>query len=351
MKKNGYKEEFLDFNEAREFIRNVNLAGWEDWRQYSKTKRPNIIPSQPWLVYKKEWKSIGDWLGNKLARRSAYNRKYSVNENFFKEWSYDMSYILGFWFADGCIYKSTFLLSQHKNDKYILRNISKVMEYDHKLVKRCDSNVREIRIYSEKIVKDIKSLGGKEKKSLDVSFPNIPKEYFSDFVRGYFDGDGSVSVSKDGKRLYTSFTTASSKFAYGFFDSLKKNVGGLNGGVSEKKRDNGKYYNIWFSKNDAIRLRDFMYSSKSKLRLKRKYNLLYSVGKISIMKKGLFSHDEAKKFVRGLKIKNSAEWSIYSKSNKRPCFIPSTPTRSYKNKGWISWKDFLGYDKIRKKGE
>ena len=36
------------------------------------------------------------------------------------------------------------------------------------------------------------NLGGKEKKSLDCHFPKVPNEYLRDFIRGYFDGDGSV---------------------------------------------------------------------------------------------------------------------------------------------------------------
>jgi len=30
-------------------------------------------------------------------------RKYKVNDDFFKIWSHNMAYILGFWFSDGCI--------------------------------------------------------------------------------------------------------------------------------------------------------------------------------------------------------------------------------------------------------
>ena len=30
-------------------------------------------------------------------------RKYKVDDNFFKTWSSDMAYILGFWFTDGWI--------------------------------------------------------------------------------------------------------------------------------------------------------------------------------------------------------------------------------------------------------
>jgi len=36
------------------------------------------------------------------------------------------------------------------------------------------------------------------------------------------------------------------------------------------------------------------------------------------------------------------EWREYCKSGKKPINIPASPDKTYKNKGWISWGDFLG---------
>ena len=33
----------------------------------------------------------------------------------------------------------------------------------------------------------------------------------------------------------------------------------------------------------------------------------------------------------------------FAKSNQRPSDMPSVPSRTYKDKGWISWPDWLGY--------
>ena len=57
---------------------------------------------------------------------------------------------------------------------------------------------------------------------------------------------------------------------------------------------------------------------------------------------GNVSFEEARKFVRNLKLKNIREWRKYRKSGKRPDNIPSTPDFVYKNKGWVNWYDFLG---------
>ncbi|MCH7396547.1 hypothetical protein MM236_01045 [Belliella sp. DSM 107340] len=39
-------------------------------------------------------------------------------------------------------------------------------------------------------------------------------------------------------------------------------------------------------------------------------------------------------------------WINYCKSGKKPIHIPSNPEDYYKDKGWISWEDFMG--KIKK---
>ena len=53
--------------------------------------------------------------------------------------------------------------------------------------------------------------------------------------------------------------------------------------------------------------------------------------------------EEAREFVRNLKLKTSVEWQAYSRS-ERPINIPSLPSNSYKNEGWVSMGDWLGYN-------
>ena len=69
---------FLPFDEARQFVRNLNLKSGKEWAMYSAgkltKKRPQNIPGIPQKVYKDAgWVSMGDWIGtdkisnNKLA--------------------------------------------------------------------------------------------------------------------------------------------------------------------------------------------------------------------------------------------------------------------------------------------
>ncbi|MBN9289503.1 MAG: hypothetical protein J0H47_16365 [Gammaproteobacteria bacterium] len=53
------------------------------------------------------------------------------------------------------------------------------------------------------------------------------------------------------------------------------------------------------------------------------------------------SFREARKLVRSLNLKSINEWKQFCIQQK-PKDIPSTPDRTYRNSGWISYKDWLG---------
>jgi hypothetical protein len=49
-------------------------------------------------------------------------------------------------------------------------------------------------------------------------------------------------------------------------------------------------------------------------------------------------------YARKLKLRSNKEWWVWSKSNQRPSNIPATPPRTYRDDGWISWPDWLGFE-------
>jgi hypothetical protein len=58
------------------------------------------------------------------------------------------------------------------------------------------------------------------------------------------------------------------------------------------------------------------------------------------------SFEDARTFVRALKLKNRIEWNMYCKLGKKPTDIPHKPERTYRNQGWISYGDWLGYEEF-----
>lgn len=151
-------------------------------------------------------------LGLPLRSNSINSKKHTFNENYFEVIdSEDKAYWLGFIYADGYITSKrkqcnrTLGVSLNEKDKKHLEKLNKCL----------DSNV-EIKTYvetsgfgkgnkycrvlftSQKITDDLINLGVYEKKSSILSYPDIPEEYIKDFIRGYFDGDGSI-WKQDGK--------------------------------------------------------------------------------------------------------------------------------------------------------
>ena len=51
---------------------------------------------------------------------------------------------------------------------------------------------------------------------------------------------------------------------------------------------------------------------------------------------------DARKFARNLNLKNANEWRIFTKSGKLPEDIPAIPYNTYRDKGWVSFGDWLG---------
>ncbi|XRA96633.1 methyltransferase domain-containing protein [Pycnococcus provasolii] len=71
----------------------------------------------------------------------------------------------------------------------------------------------------------------------------------------------------------------------------------------------------------------------------------YAVGKQAQKRKEskFRSFEDARTYVRTLGLKSAKEWEAWKASGKRPCDIPSHPQTTYKQSGWLSYGDFLGF--------
>jgi hypothetical protein len=113
-----------------------------------------------------------------------------IPTTFFKEWTPQMAYVLGYWWADGCMHwdgrKYSIIFSS--NDRDHLDLIAEVVGINHWVTgnKGCYSLV-----FSRKdMYEDLLQLGGVPRKSWSATWPDIPAYLWSHFVRGYIDGDG-----------------------------------------------------------------------------------------------------------------------------------------------------------------
>lgn len=191
-------------------------------------------------------------------------RKWHINEDYFKTWSSNMAYVLGLWFADGCIYGGKmFDITLHAKDKYILKKVAEELHFEGNLYDYVDRQAARLNFSCVVIYNDILALGGLEAKSLTMKFPKVPDEYLADFIRGYFDGDGSIMLLKN-NRINSAITCGSKDF----LDELLKIL-------RDKAQIEGGSYDpssksIRFGKKDTKRLGEFMYKNNPELFLLRK---------------------------------------------------------------------------------
>ena len=57
------KTKHVSFEEAKLYLKPLKLKSGKEWREFSKSKRPSNIPSNPQRKYKSKWKGWADFLG------------------------------------------------------------------------------------------------------------------------------------------------------------------------------------------------------------------------------------------------------------------------------------------------
>ena len=145
--------------------------------------------------------------GYKAKSQSELQRKYNIDETFFDVIdTEEKAYFLGFLYADG--YNNTdrnsVNLSLKEDDKEILEILNNLLQPNKPLqyveIKDTNSsNQYRLVIANKHISQKLVELGCVKAKTHTLTFPTeeqVPSCLIRHFVRGYFDGDGSVSGDK-----------------------------------------------------------------------------------------------------------------------------------------------------------
>ena len=150
--------------------------------------------------------------------------RYTLNEHYFDVIDTpNKAYFLGLIAADGFVGElNNFAI--YSIDESILLDFKRELNYSGELGRGHGNfkNSKEgyyLRFSSKHLVESLNKLGITTKKSLTFDFiPNIESKYKKDFIRGYFDGDGSVTF---GHRTYNN------KYTYPRLSILIMGVEGL----------------------------------------------------------------------------------------------------------------------------
>ena len=144
----------------------------------------------------------------KMRRRGIIS--YTKNPHYFDSIDSERkAYFLGLLMADGNLYGNTLSLTLIEPDKYLLEELAKDLECHTKLDFR-ESKENDISVHNRYTLKaaditlaeSVKKQGIVPRKTGKECIPDsIPDELLRHFLRGYFDGDGTVFVSSKGKYL------------------------------------------------------------------------------------------------------------------------------------------------------
>lgn len=216
-------------------------------------------------------------------------RGLSVNQKFFTSWTPNMSYVLGLTVADGCIATKRirkrdgvkqYYFNITSKDKNFLEKIKKAMGAKQKICTKSNRYAGEKEYYSiqighQKICNDLIKLGVWPNKTHNLEPIKVPSEYFSDFVRGFFDGDGSVYIYKVNKvpQIKAGFVSSSLNFISDLNEKLCTNLDISTKTIYKKIPKRGKkmiLYSICFYIEDCKKLAEFMYGNNPTLCLDRK---------------------------------------------------------------------------------
>jgi hypothetical protein len=80
-----FQRQYLNFQEARQIARNLELKSQTDWFKFVKKNSIEGIPNKPNETYKTDWISWGDWLGTgKIATSKRQYLNFSMAKEFIK---------------------------------------------------------------------------------------------------------------------------------------------------------------------------------------------------------------------------------------------------------------------------
>ena len=212
---------------------------------------------------------------NKHKIKSRGNKQgYPRDEFYFNKIdTEEKAYWLGFLYADGCVHSNNYEISVNITDKeHIEKFKAAIKAFNHNITEIQDKRFQNAKtlyqfsIRDKQLHQDLIKWGCIPQKSLLINkIPNIPRDYISHFLRGYFDGDGSLHYLRGTNNYRISFVGTKD-----FLNDIQKE---LQTNVSLQSNIAGKAYVLQIAGRRQIeRILNYLYNnSKENNRLNRKY--------------------------------------------------------------------------------
>lgn len=162
-------------------------------------------------------------------------RTFKINDSFFETIdSEEKAYFLGLLYADGSLSKKQYSckIVLQERDAAIVEKFSNIFygfTKTYKDIREFDTFTRTYigsEVYSKKIHGDLCKLGCPPNKTFKIVFPKndiVPDNLIHHFIRGYFDGDGCISIDKTSLHAVVEITS-NVDFITGIHSYLNSNV-------------------------------------------------------------------------------------------------------------------------------
>lgn len=383
----NHKGDWMPFEEARKFVRTLNLKNRSEYAEYCKTKNVNI-PNYPDECYENSgWISWGDFLGNgyiatsnRVYRSFKEAKKYIHNLNIESQSKWKKFCLSGDkpediptdprnvykkeWVSFGDWLGTGIIAPQNR----VFRRFQEARKFVHALKLSGQNEWREYCKNGDK----------------PDDIPNVPSNQYKEWVSwGDWFGTGVIANQYKEYRPFdkaqqfvhdlefknesewkeyvrsgnkptdipaTPYRAYKNKGWSSWSDWFGNGRGGRNKcRPFEEARQfvqslNLKDWNEWLQwcktddKPNDIPVNPYsVYKDQGWLGL----GDWLGTGVVANMNKVYRSFEEAKQFVYALKLNNIQDWILYCKSGNKPDDIPMNAPQTYKDE-WVSWGDFLG---------
>jgi len=193
------------------------------------------------------------------------------------KWSPNFAYAIGLLATDGCLSKTKRHIIFVSKDLEQAENFLKALDITDIKIGKTFSGYNKSLAYRIQFgdvlfYRFLNSIGLFKAKSKTIGELEVPVKFFFDFLRGCFDGDGTIYSYWDKRwrssfMFYISFATASHKFMSWLRNSIYQRINVV-GHV--KKDGKGSTYQLTYAKSDSLKILRKMFKDKKALSLTRK---------------------------------------------------------------------------------
>ena len=211
--------------------------------------------------------------------------RYILQRKVKTEWNPNLAYAIGLITSDGNLSSDGRHMSLTSCEEEMMHNFKSALNLKNTIGKYDGGKEKTRKKYfyihfGDKVFYHfLNTLGLTPAKSKTIKSVSIPNDYFSDFLRGLFDGDGTFYTFKDNRwpssyGYQISFASASNDFIVWLKGRLT-NFYGVKGFI----RPGAGVYNLRYVKSDSIALFFAMYKKDDNpiLFLRRKYDKISHV--------------------------------------------------------------------------